>query len=643
MGELMFGGINGLNIFNPANVKNNPFPPQIVITELKIFNKKVNIKNQSILTSHISYAKEITLNHRQNNFSIEFAALHYSSPQNNSYQYKMVGFDEDWIYADKSRFAHYTNLDPGEYTFIVKGANCDGLWSNTTASLKVIIIPPFWKTWWFRILMILCLIGIVIGVIRARISIIRTQKEILEDLVRKRTQEVTRQKEKIEQQKKELESEKDKAENLLLNMLPQETVDELQNKGKARPRNYRNATVMFTDFSGFTKKAEKLRPRELLERLDRYFVMFDEIIEKHNVEKIKTIGDAYMCVGGIPVRNKSNPIDVVLAGLEIQHFLKKDKEKIIAEGKDDFWELRIGIHTGELIAGIIGIKRLAYDIWGDSVNIANRMEMSGAAGRVNVSGKTFGLIQPFFDCTYRGKIMAKNKGEIDMYFVDRIKPECSADEDGYFPNEMFWDYVNLELYSSINYIKAEKHVVSMLEKELPHDLHYHSIKHTKDVCKAVERIAKSENIDGEDLFLLKTAALFHDAGFVKKYKDNEEIGAELAEEILPTYGYSKEQIQTIKRLIMATKVPHHPVDILEQVICDADLDYLGRNDFYEIGDSLKREFLANKIIANDVEWNKLQVKFLSQHRYFTRFSITVRQPNKLKHLEEIKEKLKEVS
>jgi class 3 adenylate cyclase/lipopolysaccharide biosynthesis regulator YciM len=214
-----------------------------------------------------------------------------------------------------------------------------------------------------------------------------------------------------------IEYEKDRSDQLLLNVLPAETAEELKEKGSATPKHYDLVTVLFTDFKGFTKIAEKLSPQELVENLDFCFHAFDKIIDKYKIEKIKTIGDAYMCAGGIPVKNTSNPIDVVNAALEIREFMEQLKRKKEANG-EDFWELRIGIHTGPVIAGVVGNKKFAYDIWGDAVNTASRMESSGIPGKVNISGQTYHLIKDEFNCTFRGKIEAKNKGEIDMYIVD---------------------------------------------------------------------------------------------------------------------------------------------------------------------------------------------------------------------------------
>ncbi len=240
----------------------------------------------------------------------------------------------------------------------------------------------------------------------------------------------------LAEEKERTEIERDKSESLLLNILPKPVADELKTKGKASVKYYEMASVIFTDFKGFTTFAEKMTPVELVEELEKCFTGFDEIMARHRLEKIKTIGDAYMGVGGVPEANKDNPINVVLAGLDIQRFMENKKAKHQAEG-GDYWDLRLGINSGELIAGVIGKSKFAYDVWGDTVNTASRMESSGEIAKVNISGNTYELVKDFFECTYRGRVNAKNKGEMDMYFVDRIKPELSEQGQGRVPNEDF--------------------------------------------------------------------------------------------------------------------------------------------------------------------------------------------------------------
>jgi class 3 adenylate cyclase len=217
-------------------------------------------------------------------------------------------------------------------------------------------------------------------------------------------------------QRNKIRKEKQRSEELLLNILPEEVADELKKKGSAEAQQIDEVTVLFTDFKGFTQLAEKLTPKELVAEINECFSAFDYIVEKYNVEKIKTIGDAYMAAGGLPTANKTHAKDVIYAALEIQLFMENFKAKKIAANKL-FFEIRIGIHTGPVVAGIVGVKKFAYDIWGDTVNTASRMESSGAVGKVNISGATFDLVKDLFKCEYRGKIKAKGKGEIDMYFV----------------------------------------------------------------------------------------------------------------------------------------------------------------------------------------------------------------------------------
>ncbi len=210
-----------------------------------------------------------------------------------------------------------------------------------------------------------------------------------------------------------------RSDELLLNILPSEVADELKEKGSTNAKQFDEVTVMFTDFKGFTKISEKLSPTELVEEIDYCFKAFDNIISNHNIEKIKTIGDSYMCAGGLPVANKTNAIDVVQAALEIQQFMIDHNTKRKNENREIF-EIRIGIHSGPVVAGIVGLKKFAYDIWGDTVNIASRMEQNSEAGKINISGYTYELVKEQFNCSYRGKIEAKNKGEIDMYFVETV-------------------------------------------------------------------------------------------------------------------------------------------------------------------------------------------------------------------------------
>lgn len=219
-----------------------------------------------------------------------------------------------------------------------------------------------------------------------------------------------RQRNKIREGKK-------RSDELLLNILPEEVAEELKEKGSVEAKHFDEVTVMFTDFKEFTIVSERLSATELVSEIDLYFKAFDNIISKYNIEKIKTIGDSYMCAGGLPVASNDNAVEVVKAALEIQKFMIEHKKQRQSEGREVF-EIRIGIHTGPVVAGIVGVKKFAYDIWGNTVNVASRIESSGEAGKINISGDTYAIVKDKFICKHRGKIEAKNKGMIDMYFVE---------------------------------------------------------------------------------------------------------------------------------------------------------------------------------------------------------------------------------
>jgi adenylate cyclase len=221
-------------------------------------------------------------------------------------------------------------------------------------------------------------------------------------------------------QRNRISKEKKRSDELLLNILPSETAEELKATGTAKAKSFDMVTVMFTDFKNFTQASEILTPEELVKEINHCYSEFDKIITKYGIEKIKTIGDSYMCAGGLPATNSTHPVDVVKAGLEMQQFIEENKSERITKGQP-YFDLRLGIHTGPVVAGIVGIKKFAYDIWGDTVNTASRMESSGQIGKVNISGTTFELVKNNFNCTHRGKVQAKNKGEIEMYFVDSLR------------------------------------------------------------------------------------------------------------------------------------------------------------------------------------------------------------------------------
>lgn len=408
-----------------------------------------------------------------------------------------------------------------------------------------------------------------------------------------------------------------KSEELLLNILPHETAMELKQSGFARARNFDMVTVMFTDFKGFTAISEKLTADELVAEINEYFVAFDHIIHKHGIEKIKTIGDAYMAVGGLPTPRATHAVDVVNAALEILEFVRLKK---IEKGLNGF-EVRIGIHSGPVIAGIVGIKKFAYDIWGDTVNIASRMESAGVNGAINASASTYALVKDKFRCIPRGRIDAKGKGELEMYFIVPDQTERVMD-----------------------FVRAKEYIIDQLKTGLPVEYYYHSLNHTLDVLKSVNFLIQEEQItNAEEIEILRTAAVYHDAGFLRRYEQNEIEASKMAAEMLPGFGYSENQVSIIRRCIMVTELSAVPTDHLERIMKDADFDYLGREDYWDFSILLRKEWESVGIYKTDQEWFALQVAFLSGHEYYTDTARRLRAPMKLAHIVVLEKLLKEAT
>jgi len=221
---------------------------------------------------------------------------------------------------------------------------------------------------------------------------------------------------RLQAKNNEIAKEKEKSEKLLLNILPEEVANELKISGRTTPFSFKEATIMFTDFQGFTKFSENHTTTEIVGIVDKYFVEFDKITEKYGIEKIKTIGDAYMCVSGIPVENPDHISNMIKAAAEMRDFVKIIEEEQKSKGLS-YLRMRIGIHTGPLVAGVVGSNKFAYDVWGDSVNIAARMEESGEVGQVNVSEAVYERVKDQFTFEYRGEVKAKNKGMMKMFFL----------------------------------------------------------------------------------------------------------------------------------------------------------------------------------------------------------------------------------
>ena len=260
---------------------------------------------------------------------------------------------------------------------------------------------------------------------------VMTQLELRRQLI-----EVDQAVKELDQAHADLVAEKARTEELLANILPVSIAEELKKSGKVQPKYEPSATILFADFKGFTLLAERMEPVALIGLLDQYFTAYDEIVTRHGLEKLKTIGDAYMAVAGVPTGNRQHAIDTCLAALEIQAVtvrMKAQREKMRLPAL----ELRVGIHTGPVMSGVVGRRKFTFDIWGDAVNTAALMEANGAPGRINVSETTAGNVKTLFELEPRGAIETKHNRRLDMFFLNRLKPEYSRDADGRMPNEKF--------------------------------------------------------------------------------------------------------------------------------------------------------------------------------------------------------------
>jgi class 3 adenylate cyclase/predicted metal-dependent HD superfamily phosphohydrolase len=395
------------------------------------------------------------------------------------------------------------------------------------------------------------------------------------------------------------------------------------------------ATVLYSDIHGFANVTEGYDSSVVMDEFDEIIFEFDAICSRYKTEKIKTIGDTYMCAGGIPVKNITNPVEVVMTALEMSNFLSR-YEFIKRGNSERLWNLKTGIHTGPVSASVSGKKKISYDIKGDTVNTASRIEAVSGGGMILISVLTYELIKEFFDCEYYGMLPVKYKGHLQLFRVKGLKPEFSVDGCGMMPNAAFHTKFALIRFNDLQEVILDK-----LEKELPRYLHYHNVKHTVDVVTEVELIGWAEGCTDEEILILKTAGLLHDTGHTIEYDNHEFHSTNIAREILPSYGYTTDQIEQICSVIMATKLPPRPSNLLESIICDSDLDYLGRSDFIPVSNNLYDELVAQNKMGSLNDWNKIQVKFISGHQYFTETARNLREVNKQLQIERLLRKIEE--
>jgi len=406
-GNLYFGGVDGAVVFEPDSIRDNPFKPPVVFTGFQIFNRPVSIDNESVLKKSITESDSIVLSYDQSVFSFEYAGLHYAAPAQNEYAYKLDGFEEDWQYVGNRRFTSYTNLNPGEYQFRVKAANKDGIWNEDGTSVRLVISPPIWNTWYAKLVYILSGAGFFLLVFNILIRHERRKKQQLE-------KQKWKLEEEVQVRTEQLADEMEKGQQLLHSILPKEIADELINTRTSSSRRYEEVTILFTDFKNFTQIASSMSANRLVNELNDIFGTFDDISEEYGVEKIKTIGDSYLAVSGMPSEEEGHAVKAVKAAQKMLKYIRERNQNESVK-----WEMRVGIHSGSVIAGVVGKNKFTFDVWGDTVIIAQRMEAKGESGKINISAVTHDLIKDDFECEYRGKINADGKGKLDMYFVSK--------------------------------------------------------------------------------------------------------------------------------------------------------------------------------------------------------------------------------
>lgn len=419
------------------------------------------------------------------------------------------------------------------------------------------------------------------------------ERFMLEKIINERTEELLNQKEKVDE--------------LLSNMLPKDTAEQLKRTGRASSQKYRQVSILFSDIEGFTKIAEHMNPEMLVDELDKFFFKFDSLVEEFNIEKIKTIGDAYMAAGGIPDRNRTNPVEIVMAAIRIMQYMNQLKAD-----NEYFWDLRIGIHTGPVIAGVVGQKKFSYDIWGDSVNIASRMESSGEAGKINISGSTYEFVKDFFICEYRGKMPVKYKGNIDMYFIKGFRPELSIDMLGQQPNDRF--YIKLQL---MRLQDIEEFFLEKMEVELPESLSFHNHKYCIELLTQCELLLSSEKLSEEDRLIVRTSALFDCLSYSKGYQERKNYTYQLSRELLPKYQYTEKQTEKINHLLGMPLFPPAARTMPEKILSDARLAFLGKDSFCDSAGNLYKELKFYDQISSRNEFDLNLSGLLSTFEFYT--------------------------
>ena len=421
-GTLWFPTAQGITVFDPQNIPSNTLPPPIVMEACLADNAEIPM-----------YSGDLLIPPGTKRVEFRFAALSLIAPERVRYKFYLQGFDQTWHDADNRTSAFFTNLSPGEYTLHVAACNNDGVWNQNGLSVKVVIQPMFYQTSWFVIASVLALGAGLWSIYRFRVQYLTKRQQELEQTVRERTADIARQKDVLEEQAREielantelqekniyierehllLEQERERSEALLLNVLPASIAQRLKSGERTIADKFDSVTVLFSDIVGFTKLSVHISPQELVAMLDSVFTRCDTLAAEFGLEKIKTIGDAYMVVGGIPERSKDHCERMASMALQMVAMLR---EFNLQHGAS--LNVRIGMHTGPVVAGVIGTSKFSYDLWGDTVNTASRMESHGEAGKIHVTEEVYEVLKNKFLFAERGEMDIKGKGVMRTWFL----------------------------------------------------------------------------------------------------------------------------------------------------------------------------------------------------------------------------------
>lgn len=428
---------------------------------------------------------------------------------------------------------------------------------------------------------------------------------------------------------------------LLGNIFPTNILNEFNQQGRFTPRRIDNGIVLFTDFVDFSQKAKSMKPIKLLRKLEHFFTRFDEIVEYYKLEKIKTIGDAYMALAGVNENNPEPILRTCLAAIEMRNFVRNERVLAEATGKQ-YWEIRIGIHAGPLVAGIIGTKRFSFDVWGDTVNIAARAQQMAEIDHINITSTIIHEIQDYFEINDLGNLdIHKRGGTVEMGQLMHLKSEFSLFGRGIYPNRELREKCNIE---NFDFVHMRQQILNHLKANLSDELLFHDINHSLNVEKAVIRIGQLEGVTHEELMLMRTAALYHSVGYVYQYSNNKILATKFAQRKLPELGYTEKQVSLINSMILATDPEIGPKNLLEEIVCDADSDHIGRPDYFSVIQRLRNEMENFDQKYSDDEWMNLQLSFLeNDHRFYTNAARNLRNKGKINRISELKNKLTEVS